>query len=217
MAGLREVVSRSAYERRNEKNKAAVRWFLVLLIGGYLAYLLSSGQTEGIDSSGNAAGLFNWVYIGAVTGFFAGLNLLFSLYLYFTSGEKRTLHPGFKYLTTFFDFLAVSFVVLPTGGSESMLFVIYFVVIVSNGLRYGMRLALFGVLCFNLLYVLLLAFQYYPELTLPNMQREVLKVFGFWLVGLYIGYLARRYELLQGEVEKYRLLVEKLMARRAGS
>lgn len=202
--------TRGEYELKNERNKASVRWFLILVIGGYLSYLLQTGQSLSIGSGA----LFNWTYIGVVTGTFVVLNFFISLYLRRSAIRRGWIPPAFKYFTTFIDFLAVSLVVLPTGGSESMLFVVYFVVIVSNGLRYGMRLALYGVLCFNLLYALVLGFQYYPELVVPNMQREFLKVFGFWLVGLYIGYLARRFELLQGEVEKYRRLVEKLMNRK---
>lgn len=204
--------SRSEYELKNEKNKASVRWFLILVIAGYLSYLLYTGQSREIGTGG----LFTWNYIGGVSAFFGILNFLITLYLRRAALGSRVIHPAFKYFTTFVDFLAVSLVVLPTGGSESMLFVVYFVVIVSNGLRYGMRLALYGVLCFNALYVLVLGYQYYPDMVVENMQREFMKVFGFWLVGLYIGYLARRFELLQGEVEKYRRLVRKLMEQRSG-
>ncbi len=206
----RNTLSRSEYELKNEKNKAVVRWFLILVIGGYLSFLLGTERHREVA----AVDLFNWFYIGGVTGAFAILNLLIAAYLRKVARAGAILPPALKYATTFVDFLAVSLVVLPTGGSESMLFVIYFIVIVSNGLRYGMRLALFGVFAFNILYVLVLIYQYFPGMIVPHMQREFMKVFGFWLVGLYVGYLARRFELLQGEVEKYRLLVEKLMAKR---
>lgn len=197
---------KAAWELKNEKNKAGVRWLLVVLIGGYLGSLLQNGGVlPGADR------LFSWYYIGAVTAFVAILNLAVTLYI-LRAKDQGTFHPAVKYLTMVTDLVAVSLVLLPTGGSESMFFLVYFVIIVSNALRYGMRLAVLGVLVFNILYVLVLAYQYAPNFEIPGFQKEVLKVSGVWLIGLYTGYLARRFEMLQGEVEKYQKLLASLMA-----
>ncbi len=194
---------KAAWELKNEKNKAGVRWLLVVLIAGYLGTLLHSGAASGQ--------LFSWTYIGGVTAFVAVLNLGVTLYI-IQSRETGAFHPGIKYLTMCADLAAVSLVLLPTGGSDSMFFLVYFVIIVSNALRYGMRLAVIGVLVFNLLYVLVLAYEFAPNFEIPGFQKEVLKVSGVWLIGLYTGYLARRFEMLQGEVEKYQRLLAELVA-----
>lgn len=213
------TLERGAWELKNERNKKNVRWLLIILIGGYLAYILHTDQGNEIG----ATGLFNWLFIGILMGVMAFLNLMFSIYLRLSASGRIRISPVLKYITMFVDFGAVSIVLIPTGGDESMFFVVYFIVIVSNSLRYGMRLTIIGLLMFNLLYVGVLAYQY-PDLIAGsgechgphclNFQREVLKVSVFWVVGLYTGYIARRFEILQGEVEKYERLVERLMARR---
>ena len=213
------TLERGAWELKNERNKKNVRWLLIILIGGYLAYILHTDQGNEIG----ATGLFNWLFIGILMGVMAFLNLMFSIYLRLSASGRIRISPVLKYITMFVDFGAVSIVLIHTGGDESMFFVVYFIVIVSNSLRYGMRLTIIGLLMFNLLYVGVLAYQY-PDLIAGsgechgphclNFQREVLKVSVFWFVGLYTGYIARRFEILQGEVEKYERLVERLMARR---
>ncbi|MCB1309705.1 MAG: hypothetical protein KDK30_16060 [Leptospiraceae bacterium] len=213
------TLERGAWELKNERNKKNVRWLLIILIGGYLAYILHTDQGNEIG----ATGLFNWLFIGILMGVMAFFNLMFSIYLRLSASGRIRISPVLKYITMFVDFGAVSIVLIPTGGDESMFFVVYFIVIVSNSLRYGMRLTIIGLLMFNLLYVGVLAYQY-PDLIAGsgechgphclNFQREVLKVSVFWVVGLYTGYIARRFEILQGEVEKYERLVERLMARR---
>jgi hypothetical protein len=59
----------------------------------------------------------------------------------------------------------------------------------------------------NIFYLALLAYQYYPQTDIPGFHQEVLKIAGFWLVGVYTGYLSRRYEVLRGEVERYQELL----------
>lgn len=201
---------RSAYERANERNKVNVRWLLAALVAGYLSYVLWTGQ--GREIGGNH--LFTWAFIAGLSGAMALLNAGFSVYLSLVARGRLRMHPLLKYLTMLTDFTAVSFVLIPTGGDESMFFVVYFIIIVSNSLRYGMRLAIAGLFAFNLGYAGVLAYQYWPGLELPHFQRELLKICGFWVVGLYTGYVARRFETLQGEVERYQQLVQKLMERR---
>lgn len=200
---------KAAWELKNERNKVNVRWLLLLLIAGYLYYLLQTGQGQEIGSTH----LFNLTYIVGLTAFLATANLVFTMFLSGVARKKLRMRAGLKYISMIVDFIAISLVLLPTGGDRSIFFVVYFIVIISNSLRYGMRLALSGVFVFNLCYVAVLVYQYYPDLVIPNVQGEILKVSVFWVVGLYTGYIARRFQILQGEVEKYEDLVRRLMAR----
>ncbi|MEQ9363974.1 MAG: hypothetical protein RIF32_07020 [Leptospirales bacterium] len=203
----------AAWELKNERNKVNVRWLLMVLIAGYLSYLLKTDQGQEIGSTH----LFNLTYILGLTAFLAAANLIFMLYLAGVSRARFRMRSALKYMSMIVDFIAISLVLLPTGGDRSIFFVVYFIVIISNSLRYGMRLALAGVFVFNLCYVAVLVYQYYPDLVIPNVQGEILKVAVFWVVGLYTGYIARRFQILQGEVEKYENLVRRLMERAENS
>lgn len=198
---------RAAWECKNEKNKANVRWLLILVVAAYLTYLLRTGKAEEVGANH----LFHWTFIAALAGAMIALNLGFSIYLALASAGRAPMAPAFKYLTMLTDFVAVSLTLIPTGGDESKFYVVYFIIIVSNSLRYGMRLALAGLFMFNLCYVAVLAYQHFPEFRTTNLHAEILKVAGFWIVGLYTGYVARRFSILQGEVERYERLVKKLM------
>ncbi|NCS95023.1 MAG: hypothetical protein GW761_14615 [Leptospira sp.] len=194
------------WEIRNEKNKAGVRWLILFILVPYLGYLLLTGRSIEIGQEH----IFNWYYIGSLACFVGIVNSTVMLILR-QALVKNFIHPSIKYLTMISDFLAVALVMIPTGGSESMFFVLNFVVLVSNGLRYGIRVSLAGTLVMNLFYIALISYQYYPEMQIPGIQKEILKLGGFWLVGIYTGYLALRFETLRGEVEHYqKLLAEAL-------
>ena len=60
---LRLAQDKSAWELKNEANKANVHWLLIIVIGSYLAYLLESKQAAEIGGGS----IFNWYYIGSVT------------------------------------------------------------------------------------------------------------------------------------------------------
>ena len=204
------MTERRQWELKNEGNKINVRWLLILLVAGYLSYILHTDQGNEVGTTH----LFSWTYIAVLVGIMAVLNLAFGIYVRRARKGHGAFSPALKYITMIVDFLAVSALLVPTGGDESLFFILYFIVIVSNSLRYGMRLAIVGLIVFNLSYAAVLALQYYPDLSLPHLQRELLKVVGFWIVGLYTGYISRRFEILQGEVEKYQRLVERLMQER---
>ena len=208
---LRLNQERAAWELKNETNKINVRWFLMLVITSYLGYVLESGQAQKI---GNTR-ILTWYFILAILAGMSVLNLIFFLYTLRVRMKGTEVSRVLKYITMTTDLVAVSLLVTATQGSQSNFFVVYFIVMVSNGLRYGMRMSLFGVLVFNMCYVGVLVFEFQGRLDdVPGRQTEVLKVAGVWLVGLYVGYLARRFEMLRGEVEKYQRLVEELMARK---
>jgi len=194
--------NRAIWEIRNEKNKASVRWVLVFAIGGYLTYLLETGKAAAVGS----APIFNGVYITGMLAFAVAFNALVA-YQVHRAAARETIGRWVKYATMGVDFLLVALVLIPTGGSQSLLYPLNYVIIVSNALRYGMSVAIAGTVIMNIFYLAVLAFQYYPQTDIPGFHQEVLKIAGFWLVGVYTGYLSRRYEVLRGEVEHYQELL----------
>jgi|JI8StandDraft_1071087.scaffolds.fasta_scaffold49285_2 hypothetical protein len=193
---------KSAWEIRNEKNKAGVRWLLFFIIVPYLSFLLITGRSAEIGHEY----IFNWYYIISLAVFVAVVNLIVTLLL-MRAKKNSYLHPSVKYYTMIADFFAVAMVMVPTGGSDSMFFVINYIVIVSNGLRYGLRISILGTIVMNLFYICIIAFQYFPDQEIVGVQKEFLKLGGFWLVGIYTGYLSLRFEVLRGEVEHYQKLL----------
>jgi hypothetical protein len=197
---------KAAWEIRNEKNKASVRWLLIFIIVPYLSFLLLTGRSVEIGHEN----IFNWYYILSVACLVIGVNLTVTLILS-QALRKGKLNPAVKYYTMIVDFLAVALVMIPTGGHDSMFFTINYIVIVSNALRYGLRIAILGTIVMNIFYIGVLTFQYYPDKEIVGVQKEILKVGGFWLVGIYTGYLSMRFEILRGEIEHYqKLLAEAL-------
>ncbi len=194
--------NRAIWEIRNEKNKASVRWVLVLGIGGYLSYLLFAGKASAIGS----APIFNSTYILSILSFAIVFNGAVAWHVHLASA-RESIGRSVKYITMAVDFLLVALVLVPTGGSTSLLYPLNYVIIVSNALRYGMSVAIAGTLIMNVFYLAVLALQYYPQTEIPGFHQEVLKIAGFWLVGVYTGYLSRRYEILRGEVERYQELL----------
>ena len=205
---------KALWEIRNEKNKASVRWVLILTIGSYLSYLFFRGDGASTAlSPGYSGGItFDATYIFALMGFAVAFNAGITVLIH-RALKKEMIGRWVKYLTMGCDFLLVALVLIPTGGSGSLLYPINYVVIVSNALRYGMSIALAGTFIMNVFYLGVLANQYWPDMSIPDFHQEVLKVAGFWLVGIYTGYLSRRYEILRGEVERY----EKLLADALGA
>ena len=199
---------KALWEIRNEKNKASVRWVLILAIGGYLTWIFYRGDGASSPlSTGNSGGItFDAVYIFGLMGFAVAFNAGIT-FLIHRALKKEQIGRWVKYLTMGCDFLLVALVLIPTGGSGSLLYPINYVVIVSNALRYGMSIALAGTFIMNIFYLGVIANQYWPDMQIPDFHQEVLKVAGFWLVGIYTGYLSRRYEILRGEVERYQKLL----------
>ncbi len=198
---------RSQWELKNERNKVNVRWLFILLVFGYFAYVLGSGT---ISAAGGNAHL-NWSYIGSLVLLYSAANILITLYLVKIAGEGVTIAPAVKYLTTVVDLSAASLVILPTGGEKSIFFLLYVVILISNTMRYGIRSAIVALVTLNFMYVGVLVYLHHPRLVLPGLQTEMLKIAGLWIAGLYMGYLSRRFEIVQGEVEKYQKIVTDLM------
>ena len=199
------------WEVKNEKNKIYVRWLFIVLVFSYFIYFLNRGSWAGDEHFA----YLSWTYIVSLVLCYSIANLLVTFFMKMVEKEKWRMHPSVKYLTMTIDLVAVSMVILPTGGEKSIFFLLYLVVVVSNTMRYGIKVGLVSLISLNFLYVGVLIFLHYPELVLPDLQTEILKIAGLWAVGIYIGYLARRFAIIEGEVDKYRQIVRDLLSQQA--
>jgi len=86
----------------------------------------------------------------ALTALLAVLNLGYWQIL--RRGAPRWL----KYLTTATDLILISVLVALTGGAGSVFYFAYFIVLVSNSIRYGMGMALYVAILYNLAYAVIL-------------------------------------------------------------
>jgi len=191
-----DTKEKALWEIKNEKNKTGVRWLIIAVLGAYLG-------TRFTDAP------YIFYLLGAATIW----NSLVTLYLH-RAAKAEQISRWAKYVTMASDFLLVALILVPTGGSSSLLYPINYVVIVSNALRYGMGVALAGTFLMNIFYLGVLAHQYYPEFVIPGFHQEVLKVGAFWLVGIYTGYLSRRFTILRGEVERLQVLLSKALEKK---
>ncbi|MES0489716.1 MAG: hypothetical protein ABUK01_06985 [Leptospirales bacterium] len=188
-------------------SKTNVRWALFIFITSYLSYTLQNAP----ETMTGVKDTFNGLFIYTLAGTVFILNFLYTVYLWKARNSSRTLHSLLKYITMLFDCMLVTMLLLLTGGDKSMFFLLYVIVIISNGTRYGMRLAVAGIILFNICYVAMLFYQYYPNLDVADVRGESLKVIGVWVVGLYIGYLARRFEILHSDLDQYKNMVAKYL------
>jgi len=196
---------RSEWDLQNEISKVSVRWFLILTVSVYFLYLIKNNLFHDAVS-----GTLNPAYIGVLILVNIFSNAVYHVFLVRRRAGDRGISVAYKYITMIFDLLVITLLLPPTGGKDSMFFLLYLVVILSNGIRYGMRLSLVGLLAFNFFYVGVLFFQFYPELEVPSLQKEVLKIIGVWFVGIYTGYLSRRFEILRNEVESYKQIIRQM-------
>jgi hypothetical protein len=144
-----------------------------------------------------------WPLIVGLAAGVALANLAFAAIL--RRGAPRWL----RYVTTGTDLALVSALVVFSGGSGSPFYYVYFIVMVSNSIRYGMAMALFVALIFNVGYVgVLLASPTGGDLT-----AEGVKILTFWGVALYAGYLATRFQRQARILQAYEETIADLRAR----
>jgi hypothetical protein len=198
---------KSHWEQTNEKNKVYVRWLFIVLVFAYFVYLMKNG----VSGEEGYFRYLNWGYIGALVIFHSIVNISITFFLMMVERGKWPMHPAVKYLSMTVDLLVVSLVLLPSGGEKSMFFLLYLVIVVSNTMRYGIKVGIVSLITLNIFYVGVLVILHYPVLVLPDMQSEILKIAGLWAVGIYLGYLSKRFEIMQGEVEKYQKIVMDLV------
>ena len=160
-------------EQHIERSKIVARWIIAAALFTGVAYLKYQGEIP-----------VPWGVILVLTVVVAVLNLLFWALL------RRLAPRWLKYVTTATDLGLLSVLVGSTGGSASVFYFAYFLVLVSNSIRYGMGMALYVATMFNLAYVAVLVV-YPPSGTLTV---EAVKILTFWGVAIYAGYLAMRFQ-----------------------
>jgi hypothetical protein len=180
-------------EQRTEQSKVVIRWIVVAVALAAVTYMRRTGT---VDTP--------WVVIVALTAVIAVLNLGFSTVL--RRGAPRWL----RYVTTGSDLALISILVAFSGGSASPFYYVYFIVLVSNAVRYGMAMAIFVALVFNVAYVAVLSAHPVADLT-----AEGAKILTFWGVALYAGYLAARFQRQARVLQAYEETVLTLRARLA--
>ncbi|MCS6859762.1 MAG: hypothetical protein NZT92_05530 [Abditibacteriales bacterium] len=171
-------------ERRSEWNKAMMRLFVVILLFVVVVYLNS--RTPPVMSRQRL------VLLAGVSGCVA---LGFVAWL-----KWGRYHPAFKFMTAAADVALISLLVHSTGAHSSFFFPLYFIVLISNGIRYGAAMSVFVALAFNVAYVLVLTSAAPLSATLPH---EGVKILAFYLAAFYVGYLATRFQRLRHEVDGY--------------
>ncbi len=182
-------------EQQIERSKVLVRWIVAVSLFAAVAYLKRQGQV-GIP----------WSTILALSAVVAGLNVLYGRIL------RTGAPPWLKFVTTATDLALLSALVFFTGGAGSVFYFAYFIVLVSNSIRYGMAMALYVATIYNVTYVVvLLALPVGGDLTV-----EAVKILTFWGVALYAGYLAMRFQRQTRILESYEETIARLRAELAG-
>lgn len=182
-------------EREIERSKVLVRWIVAAAAFAAVAYLK---QQDAIDVS--------WATILFLTAILVVLNLTYWAIL------RTGAPPWLKYVTTAGDLAIVSLLVLHTGAASSVFYYTYFIVLVSNSIRYGMGMAVYVATVYNVGYVLVLLV--HPPA--GDLTVEAVKILAFWGVALYAGYLAMRFQRQSRILESYEETIEHLRAEARG-
>jgi hypothetical protein len=178
-------------EQRTEQSKVTIRWIVVTVALAAVTYMRRTGT---VDTP--------WPVIVVLTAVIAALNLGFSAVL--RRGAPRWL----RYVTTGSDLAMISVLVGYSGGSASPFYYVYFIVLVSNAVRYGMAMAIVVALVYNVAYVAVLMVRPVADLT-----AEGAKILAFWGVALYAGYLAARFQRQARILQAYEETILSLRAR----
>lgn len=177
---------------RIERSRVAVRWLMIGVLLAGVWYLRRSG-TIGTDPR----------VIAALAAVAATANLTFGAAL------RRGTPRWVRYAGTVHDQLLTTVLVGTTGGTASPFYYVYFIVLVSNSIRYGMGMAVLAALLYNVGYVgVLLVHPLGGDLT-----QEGVKILAYWAVALYAGYLAARAQRQARMLQAYEETILRLRAR----
>jgi hypothetical protein len=182
-------------ECQTERSKTVARWFAIAILAGLLHWQRSHGLIELTD------GLF-WSLIAGV----ALINFGHTLYLF----RVQECPPSYKYLTVGLDLVFLTLTIRFTGFNQSPFFYVYFVVLVSNCIRYGLLMSLYIAVLVNVLYASTLSAA--PGLPPTVLGGEGLKILAFWGVALYGGAVAARIRRQAYEIAAYEETIAELKA-----
>ncbi len=175
-----------------ERNKTVARWFAIIILSVVLFVQRSAYGAEAESALR--------VFIGSAVV----VNLMHSLYLFRTT----TCPPFYKYLSVGLDLVILTATIRYTGFNRSPFFFAYFLLLVSNGIRYGLLMSLFIAAAVNLLYVAVLALG--PQLEPTVVGGEGLKIIAFWGVAIYGGVVAARMRRQAFEIAAYEQTIGEL-------
>ncbi len=157
-----------------ERSKTIARWIGISIL---TAVLYSQRAIYGAQAM---AAL--WMVFGAA----AFVNLIHSLYLF----RAGSCPPYYKYFSVAVDMVVITLTIRYTGFSRSPFFFAYFMVLISNSIRYGLLMSLFIAILVNVLYVAVLSLDRPMEPSVLG--GEGLKILAFWGVAMYGGVIAAR-------------------------
>ncbi len=176
-------------EQQIERSKVVVRWIVAGVLFAAVAYLKTRGGVA-----------VSWTTIISLTAAVTVLNLIYSVIL------RRAAPPWLKYVTTATDLALIAILVASTGGGGSVFYVAYFIVLVSNSIRYGMGMALYVAILYNLTYAAIL--RVHPPA--GDLTTEAVKILAFWGIALYAGYLAMRFQRQARILQSYEETIARL-------
>ena len=186
-------------ERDTERSKAIARWFAIAILAGFLYW-----------QRGTYPELRPEVMWGIIVGS-AGINALHSVFLF----TVKQCPPFYKYVTVGLDLLVLSMTIRYTGFNQSPFFYTYFLVLVSNCIRYGLLMSLYVACVVNVMYAVTLSLG--PHMQSTVLGGEGLKILGFWTVALYGGGVAARIRRQVNVIESYEETIAELRTRLAGN
>ncbi len=184
-------------ECQTERSKTIARWFGIVILT-----LLMSWQRK----HGMAAGLTTEAFYGIVGGV-VFINLAHSLYLF----RAKECPRAYKYVSVGLDVLFLSATIRFTGFNQSPFFFVYFVLLISNCIRYGLLMSLFIAAAVNVCYAIVLSMA--PELPPTVLGGEGLKVIAFWAVAFYGGSVSARIRRQAFELSTYEETIAELRSK----
>jgi hypothetical protein len=175
-------------ECETERSKTIARWFGIVLLAGLLSWERRHAATDITDT----------VYYGIVGGISA-VNLAHTLYLF----RAKVCPVFYKYISVGLDLVFLTVTIRFTGFNQSPFFYVYFVILVSNCIRYGLLMSLYIAVLVNIFYAVTLALAPPDQMQPTVLGGEGLKILVFWGVALYGGAVAARIRRQAFEIAAY--------------
>jgi hypothetical protein len=169
------------------------RWFAIVILAALLQW----------QRAGDVIPMPASVYTALVGGA-SVVNLAHSIYLFCAA----VCPAYYKYLTVGLDLIFLTGAIRYSGFNESPYFYVYFLLLVSNCIRYGLVMSLYIAALVNVLYVIALSLA--PTLKPTVLGGEGLKILAFWGVALYGGAVSARIRRQAFEIAAYEETVAEL-------
>ncbi|HZT42049.1 MAG TPA: hypothetical protein VFA07_07655 [Chthonomonadaceae bacterium] len=198
------VVSGWESERDTERAKVNARWIAIVLLFGVLQWIRRHTHSYGAIPMSDALAY-------GITGAALAMTTLEALYLW-TPG-RAAIPRWLKYVTVLGDMVFVSVLIYYTGFTQSPFFFVYFVLLISNCLRYGLLMSLFVAAAFNILYAAALGSAPAGAVHPSVLGGEGLKILAFWAVALYGGAVSARLRRQANQLRVYEETILDLRAR----